>query len=317
MQNAPVLEGQLMNGRVNLGSEEGFVHLQHSSFDPARHARGCEEDVDVWSKYDFLGGFNNSSLPRELRARLTDHILRDKISMGTLLTWEKVTFDIFFWFYAGIDAQTMRLQTLCKPPRLEMLSTGLQHCHYMYIGNNPLSKKTLEFIKDNCRSQKEIINLALANGFPQDKLHSKSTGVRDNTYGSRRLDGHRGSADRGLKRRTTDEDIEHFEKRRRKAIEQKQRVLAEQHAAKAVQKEQVAKQSDLPKKAPHHIHNAALTNLFDRGVAAPFVPVSACVAGNSLPGDPADNMVICPFGPSGTATITTALLHVLRKSRNA
>ena len=258
------------------------------------------EDED-WSKYSLLGGPSKHAITVANRAQLVNMLLDDKITTGTLTTWQGVTFDAFFWLFGGFDAAQTNLKAMCRngvTPK--NLVAELKKTHDEFHRSPDAPTEALATVITRCRDKEGILKMALDAGLPQeDKPAEKArTDYRGHEgkggYGSRYAsDAHmtRPSHKRELQATSPDENLEHLLKRTRLAEARTNAVKAEFEADKAEQ---------LTKALANKVHSptgTAVSPVSSQHMATPTSDTASATPrkhhspantnGSSMPGSPA------------------------------
>ena len=120
-----------------------------------------------WSKYSLLGGPSKHAITVANRAQLVNMLLDDKITTGTLSTWQGVTFDAFFWLYGGFDAAEINIKALCRnsvTPKNIVSELKKTHDEFHRLPDAPT--EALATVLSRCPKQEDILRMALCAGFP-------------------------------------------------------------------------------------------------------------------------------------------------------
>jgi hypothetical protein len=167
-------EGKLEAARASGKSREGTGKGQ-----PRNGKKRCrpdtEQDLETdanpddeeWSVYSLLGGPSQYAITVASRAQLVNMILDDKITIGTLSTWQGVTFDAFFWLYGGFDSAEINIKALCRnsvTPKNIVSELKKTHDEFHRLPDAPT--EALATVLSRCPKQEDILRMALCAGFP-------------------------------------------------------------------------------------------------------------------------------------------------------
>ncbi|CAL1166334.1 unnamed protein product [Cladocopium goreaui] len=207
----------------------------------------------VFSGYSFLGGAKKGSLPLSQQAILLKSTLTE-VPQLCLQSWKSITSLCAFWILFRVDASATSMASLGS--ELTEITGHLEEAFKNSYPTDADRATVIDWFKRHGQDQGKILERAVGEGFVAEPDRHRSDYRGDasrNSLPPTAPDG------RVRKRRSTSEEIQRFERRKRLAevtLEAAEAELRAQRMEAAVRGEGAA---EAPKK-PHLLHSPAIPN---------------------------------------------------------